>query len=74
MEEHHHSSMYFLCGINNSIGLKLAFYKEGEGRCIARFRPKQEHQGSPAYLHGGTISAILDVPTQFPVHSGLLAV
>jgi hypothetical protein len=51
--------MYFVCGIENPIGLKLKFYTD-EGRCIARFRPGPGHQGFPGQLHGGLISTLLN--------------
>jgi hypothetical protein len=92
MEKQPNSRMCFVCGIENPIGLKLKFYTDDEGRCIAWFpvlvrytcacgpsagrtgQPKPEHQGYPGQLHGGVISSLLDVPTQIPVHSGVLAV
>ena len=74
MEKQPNSRMCFLCGIDNPIGLKLKFYTDEEGRCIARFRPKPEHQGYPGQLHGGIISALLDVPTQISMHSDSLPV
>jgi acyl-coenzyme A thioesterase PaaI-like protein len=74
MEKQPNSRMCFVCGIENPIGLKLSFYTDDEGRCIARFRPKPEHQGFPGQLHGGLISTLLDVPTQIPVHSDPLSV
>ena len=60
MEKQPNSRMCFLCGIENPIGLKLKFYTDDEGRCVARFQPKPEHQGYPGHLHGGIISALLD--------------
>jgi acyl-coenzyme A thioesterase PaaI-like protein len=60
MEKQPNSRMCFLCGLDNSIGLKLAFYTDDEGRCIAHFRPCEEHQGFPRHLHGGIISSLLD--------------
>ena len=60
MEKQPNSRMCFVCGIDNPIGLKLKFYTDAEGRCIARFRPKPEHQGYPGHLHGGIISTLLD--------------
>ena len=60
MDKQPNSRMCFVCGIDNPIGLKLKFYTDDEGRCIARFRPKPEHQGYPGQLHGGIISALLD--------------
>ena len=60
MKKQPNSRMCFVCGIENPIGLKLKFYTDDEGRCIARFRPKPEHQGYPGHLHGGIISTLLD--------------
>jgi hypothetical protein len=68
MEKQPNSRMCFVCGIENPIGLKLKFYTDDEGRCIARFRPKPQHQGYPGQLHGGIISTLLDEPTQIPLH------
>jgi acyl-coenzyme A thioesterase PaaI-like protein len=74
MEKQPNSRMCFVCGIENPTGLKLKFYSDDEGRCIARFRPKPEHQGFPGQLHGGLISTLLDVPTQISMHSDPLSV
>jgi acyl-coenzyme A thioesterase PaaI-like protein len=52
--------MCFVCGIDNAIGLKLKFYTDDDGRCVAHFRPRPEHQGYPGHLHGGIISTLLD--------------
>jgi acyl-coenzyme A thioesterase PaaI-like protein len=60
MEKQPNSRMCFVCGIDNPIGLHLAFYTDDDGRCIARFRPRPEHQGYPGQLHGGLISTLLD--------------
>jgi acyl-coenzyme A thioesterase PaaI-like protein len=68
MEKQPNSSMCFLCGVNNPIGLKLAFYTDGEDRCIASFQPRPEHQGYPGQLHGGIVTTLLDEPTQIPLH------
>jgi acyl-coenzyme A thioesterase PaaI-like protein len=74
MEKQPNSRMCFVCGVDNPIGLHLAFYTDGEGQCIARFQPKPEHQGYPGHLHGGIISTLLDVPTQISMHSDPLSV
>ena len=74
MEKQPNSRMCFVCGIDNHIGLHLKFYTGHKGRCIARFLPKPEHQGFPGQLHGGIISTLLDVPTQIPLHSGVLTI
>lgn len=60
MDKQPSSRMCFVCGLENPIGLRLFFYTDDEGRCIAHFRPKPEHQGYPGYLHGGIISTLLD--------------
>ena len=69
MEKQPNSRMCFVCGIENPIGLHLSFYTDDEGRCIARFHPKPEHQGYPGHLHGGIISTLLDVPMIPPSRS-----
>jgi acyl-coenzyme A thioesterase PaaI-like protein len=74
MEKQPNSRMCFVCGIENPIGLHLAFYTDDERRCIAHFWPRAEHQGYPGHLHGGIISTLLDEPTQISVHSGVFAV
>jgi hypothetical protein len=74
MDKQPNSRMCFVCGIENSIGLKLSFYTDDEGRCITRFQPRPEHQGFPGQLHGGIISTLLDVLTQTPVHARVLVV
>ena len=51
------SRMCFVCGIDNPVGLHLAFYTDEEGRFGARFRPRPEHRGYPGHLHGGIIMA-----------------
>jgi acyl-coenzyme A thioesterase PaaI-like protein len=74
MEKQPNSRMCFVCGIENPIGLHLAFYTDDGDRCIARFRPRPEHQGFPGQLHGGLISTLPDVPTQISVLPGVPAV
>lgn len=56
------------------IGLHLHFYTDDEGRCIARFRPRPEHQGYPGHLHGEIICTLLDVASPIPIHSEPLSV
>ena len=60
MQKQPSSRMCFVCGVENPVGLHLHFYTDEAGRCIARFRPKPEHQGYPGQLHGGIISTLLD--------------
>ena len=50
----------FLCGLENPIGLKLAFYEDDDGRVLTHFTPAEEHQGYPGVLHGGITSALFD--------------
>jgi acyl-coenzyme A thioesterase PaaI-like protein len=52
--------MCFVCGLENSIGLKLSFYTDEQSRCLTCFQPSEEHQGYPGHLHGGIISTLLD--------------
>jgi len=60
MEKQPNSRYCLLCGMENPIGLRLAFYDQEDGRVMARFTPREEHQGFPGVLHGGIICALLD--------------
>ena len=60
MKKQPNSQMCFVCGMENPIGLKLAFYETGDGRVIAPYTPCEDHQGYPGVVHGGIISALLD--------------
>ena len=52
--------MCFVCGMNNSFGLKAKFYELEDGQLMAIFQPGDEHQGYPGRLHGGIAATILD--------------
>jgi uncharacterized protein (TIGR00369 family) len=54
------SRMCFVCGMNNSFGLKAKFYELEDGQLMATFQPGDEHQGYPGRLHGGIAATILD--------------
>jgi acyl-coenzyme A thioesterase PaaI-like protein len=53
------SSMCFVCGRDNPIGLHLTFYVD-DGKVTTTFTPRPEHQGWPGVMHGGITSTILD--------------
>ena len=54
------SKMCFVCGIENSFGLKSRFYELENNELLAIFTPNLQHQGYPGRLHGGIAAAILD--------------
>ncbi|MEI6213221.1 MAG: PaaI family thioesterase [Desulfuromonadales bacterium] len=56
----HNSKRCFICGLENSSGLKASFYETAGNELIATFMPSEEHQSYPGRLHGGIASAILD--------------
>jgi uncharacterized protein (TIGR00369 family) len=59
MKKQPSSSMCFVCGQDNPIGLKAIFVEDGD--CVvAQFTPREEHQGYPGLMHGGLISTLLD--------------
>jgi len=60
MKKQPNSKMCFACGLDNPIGLKMAFYEDDEGRVVAKFTPRDEHQGYPGVVHGGIVTALLD--------------
>jgi uncharacterized protein (TIGR00369 family) len=60
MQKQPNSRMCFVCGMQNPIGLKAFFYQDEEGRVVAHFTGKEEHQGYPGMMHGGIVTALLD--------------
>lgn len=54
------SSSCFVCGINNSFGLKTRFYEINGKFLISISTTMNEHQGYPGVVHGGITAAILD--------------
>jgi len=49
----------FGCGVNNPIGLKLKFTRDGD-TLRTEFTPDKTHQGWPGLLHGGILGCLLD--------------
>ncbi len=60
MRKQPNSQMCFVCGLENPLGLRLAFYEEDDGSVVCQFTPRQEFQGYPGWLHGGITTALLD--------------
>ncbi len=54
------SKCCFVCGAQNTIGLKAKFYEGEEGESIALFTPRSELQSYPGIMHGGISATILD--------------
>lgn len=54
------SNLCIVCGMNNELGLKTAFYELENGEIVSIFTTKEEHQSYPGRLHGGVTGAILD--------------
>ena len=52
--------MCFVCGFQNTFGLKSRFFELENGETMALFQPAEEHQGYPGRLHGGLAATILD--------------
>ena len=53
------TSMCFVCGKDNPIGLKLQFDWDGK-TARAEFTPSRLHQGWSRVVHGGIIACLLD--------------
>ncbi|MDY6367999.1 MAG: PaaI family thioesterase [Clostridia bacterium] len=49
-----------ICGLDNKLGLKAAFYQMEDNSVGASFKFLPEHQSYPGRTHGGMITALLD--------------
>ncbi len=50
----------FVCGVENSAGLRLSFYETAPGEVSAQVVLPAVYQGYPGLAHGGIIAALLD--------------
>ena len=61
MEQRQPNSRHcFVCGLENSFGLKLRFDEISPGKVTSECTLGEEYQGYPGVVHGGIIAAILD--------------
>ena len=60
INKQHNSKKCFVCGLDNQMGLKAAFYEIENNELVAIIKPVEEHQSYPNRLHGGVSGAILD--------------
>jgi len=55
------SSGCFVCGLNNSTGLKMVFYQDQENqRVVADLTVPENYRSYPGVVHGGIVATILD--------------
>lgn len=54
------SRQCFVCGLENTHGLKLSFYKDGPDSVICNYTVPDQYQGYPGIVHGGIVTSILD--------------
>jgi acyl-coenzyme A thioesterase PaaI-like protein len=52
--------MCFACGLENPVGLRLAFYSVGPNEVEAEYNIPDHFQGYPGVAHGGIVAALLD--------------
>ncbi len=54
------SSMCFICGRQNPVGLRLSIYQTDSDTVESSYTAPAHFQGYPGVLHGGIVSAIID--------------
>ena len=60
VEKQPNSRYCFVCGLENTLGLKLAFYHTADGEVSADYTVSESYQGYPGVVHGGVVAAMLD--------------
>lgn len=50
----------FVCGVENPVGLRLAFYQEPDGEVTCDVTLPDRYQGYPGVAHGGILASMLD--------------
>ena len=54
------SKQCFVCGLENPVGLRIAFYETGPGEVQSEIIFPDHYQGYPGITHGGIIASVLD--------------
>ena len=54
------SRQCFVCGVENPVGLHLAFYSHAEGEVMCEVTLPDRYQGYPGVVHGGIVASMLD--------------
>lgn len=60
MKKQPNSSKCFVCGVENTFGLHMKFYSDGDDSVVSEFLVPEQYQGYPGVVHGGIIAAMLD--------------
>jgi acyl-coenzyme A thioesterase PaaI-like protein len=68
-----HHDLCFGCGQGNLFGLQLELEAHPGGGVAGRFFVKQDHQGPPAFAHGGVLAAALDEAMALLLHEEHIA-
>jgi uncharacterized protein (TIGR00369 family) len=50
----------YVCGLENQLGLRIPFRKDGEGASRAEYTARPEHAGWPSVIHGGLVFTLMD--------------
>lgn len=50
----------FVCGVENPVGLRLAFYEHPGGEVTCDVTLPSRYQGYPGVVHGGIVASMLD--------------
>jgi uncharacterized protein (TIGR00369 family) len=50
----------FVCGVENTYGLKLKFFETGPGEVIVETIVPDHFQGYPGVVHGGIVASLVD--------------
>lgn len=50
----------FVCGLENSYGLKLIFHKDSDNSIVCNYTVAEQYQGYPGIVHGGIVTSIMD--------------
>ncbi len=50
----------YVCGLENTAGLRIPFRKDGDGGSRAEYVARPEHAGWPEVVHGGLLFTLMD--------------
>lgn len=60
VSKQNNSHMCIICGLDNKLGVKAAFYNMEDGSVGGRFTFLPQHQSYPGRVHGGMLATMID--------------
>ena len=66
-------SRCFGCGPANELGLRIRSFESGDGRVVAEWNARPEHEAFDGFLSGGVVGTLIDCHSNWTAIAALMA-